>query len=114
MNGSVDLVARLINRFNSMYKFEYVDDIPQIPNIDVEFYTNIILPNLLRCGGIDKSKLVVNRMYKGSSKYAKKAMWNGNCFIYLYEKCGKRMLKNVSHFQDYAGDDVFIPIEEII
>lgn len=113
MIGSIDYNARLIDYFNSLGEFEFESDIPPIPNVDVEFYNNNILPNLLRCGAIDKKNLIINKMYKGSSKLSKEAMWKGNFFIYIVDKWGTQSIKKINHFQDYNGGDIFIPIEEI-
>lgn len=114
MSGDADTLARIMAKFDNLTNFEYPENIPYIPNVNNEFYYNNILPNLLRCGAIPKNHLVKNTMYRGSSKYATEALWKGEYFIYLYEKWGSKQIKKVNHFENYNGNDIFIPIEEIL
>ena len=49
------------------------DDIPDIPVVSKEDYINIIIPNIIRCGGIPKSELVIGKTYVGSCRNASEA-----------------------------------------
>ena len=96
--------------FNNLEKFTSVEDIPEIPKTDKEFYDNVIIPNLIRCGAIPKSELQIGKVYLGSCRNTTKAMWVGNHFVYKRHKWGFEFDDEINHFEDADGYDLFIPI----
>lgn len=93
--------------------FKDEDDIPSIPIVKKEDYNNIIIPNIIRCGGIPKEELIVGETYIGSCRNASEAVWNGENFTYMRTKFGTTYTENINHFQDDDGYDVFVPIKVI-
>ena len=91
--------------------FRDEDDIPDIPIVSKEDYDNIIVPNIIRCGGIPKENLVPGETYIGSCRNASEAVWNGERFTYLRTKFGSTYPEDINHFQDDDGHDVFVPIK---
>ena len=91
--------------------FRNEDDIPDIPKLDKEDYENIIVPNIIRCGGIPKDKLEIGKTYIGSCRNASEAMWDGSKFIYNRHKFGFVYEAQINHFQDDDGYDLFVPIK---
>ena len=86
------------------------DSIPDIPVVSKEDYVNIIIPNIIRCGGIPKSELVIGKRYVGSCRNASEATWNGKTFTYKRYKFGRTFFEDINHFEDDDGYDLFIPI----
>ena len=87
------------------------DDIPSIPKVDKEKYEEIIIPNIIRCGGIPKKDLLVGKTYIGSCRNASEATWDGEKFTYMRTKFGYTYPEKINHFQDDDGYDVFVPIK---
>lgn len=90
--------------------FKNEDDIPSIPIVLPKDYEEIIIPNIIRCGGISKEKLIKGGTYIGSCRNAEEAVWNGKKFIYIRHKFGATYTEEINHFQDDDGYDVFVPI----
>lgn len=107
-----DSYNQIIERFDRMERFESVDDIPYIPIVSKEIFDSVIIPNLIRCGAIPKSKLMIGRTYIGSCRNAEKAVWTGSEFVYERHKFGTSYLDHIKHFQDDDGYDLFVPILE--
>ena len=87
------------------------DDIPDIPIVDKDKYEEIIIPNIIRCGGIPKEGLVVGKTYIGSCRNASEAIWDGEKFTYMRTKFGYTYPEDINHFQDDDGYDLFVPIK---
>ena len=87
------------------------DHIPEIPIVDPDDYVNVIIPNIIRCGGIPKSDLVIGRTYIGRCRNATEAVWNGKTFDYKRYKFGRWMDATINHFEDDNGSDLFVPIK---
>lgn len=87
------------------------DDIPSIPIVDKEKYEEIIIPNIIRCGGIPKKDLLAGKTYIGSCRNASEATWDGEKFTYMRTKFGYTYPEKINHFQDDDGYDVFVPIK---
>ena len=87
------------------------DDIPDIPIVDKDKYDEIIIPNIIRCGGIPKKDLVVGKTYIGSCRNASEAIWDGEKFTYMRTKFGYTYPEDINHFQDDDGYDLFVPIK---
>ena len=92
-------------------KFKDEDDIPDIPIVLPQDYRDVIIPNIIRCGGIPKKKLIVDKTYIGSCRNASEAVWNGEDFTYLRRKFGYTYRENINHFEDDDGSDLFVPIK---
>lgn len=62
---------------------------------------------------IPKSELVIGKEYSGHCRNAFKATWNGKTFQYIRRKFGSDALKEINHYEDDNGYDVFVPIKII-
>ncbi len=90
--------------------FKNEDDIPFVPKVKKEDYDNVIVPNIIRCGGIPKEELIVGETYIGDCRNASEAVWNGKRFTYMRTKFGYTYPEDINHFQDDDGFDLFVPI----
>lgn len=107
-----DRKERLLEYFRNMKPFKTVDDIPDIPLMDdKECYENEIVPNLIRCGAIQKDELIEGKTYLGACRNATEAVWKGNVFTYIRTKFGYSYEEEINHFQDDDGCDLFVPIK---
>lgn len=91
--------------------FRDEDDIPPVPIVLPKDYEEVIIPNIVRCGGIPKDKLIVGETYIGDCRNASEAVWNGKTFTYMRTKFGTTYPEDINHFQDDDGHDVFVPIK---
>lgn len=91
--------------------FKNEEDIPPIPIVLPKDYEEIIIPNIIRCGGIPKDELVSGKTYIGDCRNATEAIWNGKEFTYMRTKFGNTYPETINHFQDDDGYDVFVPIK---
>lgn len=91
--------------------FRDEDDIPPVPIVLPKDYEEVIIPNIVRCGGIAKDKLIVGETYIGDCRNASEAVWNGKTFTYMRTKFGTTYPEDINHFQDDDGYDVFVPIK---
>lgn len=103
---------KIIEFFRNLQPFEDEHNIPDIPKVSSEIYTQEIIPNLIRCGAIPKSQLIEGKTYIGSCRNTSKAVWNGSCFEYDRYKFGTTYLDHINHFEDDDGYDLFVPIQE--
>lgn len=92
-------------------QFKDEEDIPSIPIVLPKDYEDVIVPNIIRCGGIPKEELIVGETYIGSCRNASEAVWNGERFTYMRTKFGYTYPEDINHFQDDDGYDVFVPIK---
>ena len=100
--------------FENMEPFKTSDDIPEVPKVAYpDFYKDVIVKNLIRCGAIPKSHLIVGETYYGSCRNAEYAKWNGEEFVYKRYKFGSFYKDLVNHFEDDDGFDLFVPIKLI-
>lgn len=105
---------RVIERFKNMKPFKDHNDVPPIPIVDEETYNNVIIPNIIRCGGIPKDQLVVGAKYEGDCRNAHIAVWKENGkFEYMRTKFGCTYPEEINHFQDDDGFDVFVPTKKL-
>lgn len=91
--------------------FKNEEDIPSIPIVLPKDYEEVIVPNIIRCGGIPKDELVVGKTYIGNCRNATEAVWDGEKFTYMRTKFGNTYPETINHFQDDDGYDVFVPIK---
>lgn len=91
--------------------FKDEDDIPPIPRVKPNDYEEIIIPNIIRCGGIPKEDLVIGETYIGDCRNAGEAVWGGKRFTYMRTKFGTTYPEDINHFQDDDGYDVFVPFK---
>lgn len=103
---------KIVEFFRNLQPFEDEHDIPDIPKVSSEVYTQEIIPNLIRCGAIPKSQLIEGKTYIGACRNTTKAVWNGSCFEYDRYKFGTTYLDHINHFEDDDGYDLFTPIQE--
>lgn len=93
-------------------EFKIGDDIPSIPRVLPQDYKGVIIPNIIRCGGIPKDKLVIGKTYIGDCRNGNEATWDGKNFVYLRTKFGTTFQETINHFEDDNDYDLFIPIKE--
>ena len=105
----------MIEHWKTAPPFKDAYSIPSIPTVDKETYDNVIIPNIIRRGGIPKKDLKDGHLYQGSCRNADEALWNAEkqCFIYWRTKFGSTYQEEINHFEDDDGYDLFVPIKEI-
>jgi len=102
----------ILDYWKNRKPFENENDIPDIPIVLPKDYQDIIIPNIIRCGGIPKCKLEVGKTYAGSCRNASEAIWDGTKFTYMRTKFGTTYPENINHFEDDDKSDLFIPIKK--
>jgi hypothetical protein len=102
----------ILEYWKSRKPFKDEDDIPPIPIVRPMDYEEVIIPNIIRCGGIPKDELIVGKTYIGDCRNASEAVWNGDVFTYMRTKFGTTYPEDINHFQDDDGYDVFVPIKQ--
>ena len=105
-------------RYNNILKywktrnpFKDENDIGSIPIVSEQDYNNIIIPNIIRCGGIPKDELIIGKIYIGDCRNATEAIWDGKVFKYMRTKFGLTYEEEINHFEEDDGYDVFVPIK---
>lgn len=101
----------VLNYWKERKPFKDEDDIPPIPIVLPKDYEEIIVPNIIRCGGIPKDKLIVGKTYIGDCRNATEAFWDGEKFTYMRTKFGSTYPETINHFQDDDGYDLFVPLK---
>ena len=101
----------VLNHWKERKPFRDEDDIPPIPIVLPKDYEEIIVPNIIRCGGIPKDKLIVGKTYIGDCRNAREAVWDGEEFTYMRTKFGSTYPETINHFQDDDGYDLFVPLK---
>ena len=101
----------VLNYWKERKPFRDEDDIPPIPIVLPKDYEEIIVPNIIRCGGIPKDKLIVGKTYIGDCRNATEAVWDGEKFTYMRTKFGSTYPETINHFQDDDGYDLFVPLK---
>lgn len=101
----------VLNYWKERKPFKDEDDIPPIPIVLPKDYEEIIVPNIIRCGGIPKDKLIVGKTYIGDCRNATEAVWDGEKFTYMRTKFGSTYPETINHFQDDDGYDLFVPLK---
>lgn len=101
----------VLNHWKERKPFRDEGDIPPIPIVLPKDYEEIIVPNIIRCGGIPKDKLIVGKTYIGDCRNATEAVWDGEKFTYMRTKFGSTYPETINHFQDDDGYDLFVPLK---
>ena len=101
----------VLNHWKERKPFRDEDDTPPIPIVLPKDYEEIIVPNIIRCGGIPKDKLIVGKTYIGDCRNAREAVWDGEKFTYMRTKFGSTYPETINHFQDDDGYDLFVPLK---
>ena len=109
---NISYEEQMIKYWSERKPFKNEDDIYDIPVVTEKTYKDIIIPNIIRCGGIPKDQLKKNVTYIGSCRNASEAIWTGEKFIYMRTKFGNTYTEEINHFEDDDGYDLFIPIKE--
>ena len=108
------LKQQRIERFETMEPFNTIDDIPDIPIMENnDYYQEIVVKNLIRCGAIPIDKLEIGARYEGTCRNASEAVWNGRRFEYKHYKFGDWMDARINHFQEDDGNDLFVPLRKL-
>ena len=101
----------VLNHWKERKPFRDEDDIPPIPIVLPKDYEEIIVPNIIRCGGIPKDKLIVGKTYIGDCRNAREAVWDGEKFTYMRTKFGSTYPETINHYKDDDGYDLFVPLK---
>ena len=101
----------VLNHWKERKPFRDEDDIPPIPIVLPKDYEEIIVPNIIRCGGIPKDKLIVGKTYIGDCRNAREAVWDGEKSTYMRTKFGSTYPETINHFQNDDGYDLFVPLK---
>lgn len=101
----------VLNHWKERKPFRDEDDIQPIPIVLPKDYEEIIVPNIIRCGGIPKDKLIVGKTYIGDCRNAREAVWDGEKFTYMRTKFGSTYPETINHFQNDDGYDLFVPLK---
>ena len=101
----------VLNHWKERKPFRDEDDISPIPIVLPKDYEEIIVPNIIRCGGIPKDKLIVGKTYIGDCRNAREAVWDGEKFTYMRTKFGSTYPETINHFQNDDGYDLFVPLK---
>ena len=101
----------VLNYWKERKPFKDEDDIDSVPIVKQDDYVNVIIPNIIRCGGIPKDKLILGETYIGHCRNASEAVWNGKTFTYIRTKFGYTYPEDINHFEDDDGSDLFVPIK---
>lgn len=117
-NGMYDEMWEMLENIESLPKYNtnYYDGIVKfddetvscinVPNpIPFEFYSEIYSKGIIR-----KKDLRKNTYYRGKSRNAKVALWNGFEFIHMRYKYGVYNVDSVNCLEDDNGCDLFIPV----
>lgn len=102
---------KLLNYWENL-NINYDGYFPTIPHVHPSDYKNIIIPAIIRCGGIPKNKLIIGQTYIGECRNASEATWDGDKFEYQRYKFGETFQEKINHFEDDNGYDLFIPFKE--
>lgn len=62
---------------------------------------------------VQKNQLIIGKEYVGLCRNADVAMWDGSKFVYSRYKFGDIFQKEINHYEDDDGYDVFIPFLEL-
>ncbi len=104
-------LGKTLDYWRNRPPFKDEDDIPPIPIVSTEDYEGVIVPNIIRCGGIPKENLIPGKTYIGDCRNATEAVWDGEKFTYMRTKFWYTYPEEINHFQDDDGCDVFVPIK---
>lgn len=112
------MIAKTDKSFwENLEPFKDQHDIPDIPifesNEEEEFYKDVVIPNLVRCGAIPKKDLEIGAEYIGDTRNTDTARWNGKVFEYTRYKMGFTFTDTVNHFEDDNGYALFVPLKKI-
>lgn len=103
--------AKWIAKYEGLKDFQRIPErVPEIPVISKKIFQETIIPNLWRCGALPKSIMLKGKTYKGSSRNAKEATWDGTKFIYYKQTMGLLVKGEILHFEDMPETDSFVPL----
>lgn len=105
-------IETILEFFTKLSPFKTEDDIPSLPKTSLNVWKESIVPNLIRCGAIPKSELVIGHTYIGSCRNSNEAKWNGEDFEYTRYKFGTSFIDHINHFEDDDGYDLFVPLKD--
>lgn len=104
-------VEDIKNIFENLKEIKTHTDVPNLPFTDVDTWSNIIIPNLIKAGAISKDKLEDGKLYYGDYRSSKYGRWcsEKNHFIVNRWKFGWRE-DTCNHFEDDDKFALFVPI----
>lgn len=64
---------------------------------------------------IEKKELIDGRWYIGQCRNSSLALWDSklNCFFYIRDKLGGKLLEKINHPEDDDGFDLFYPLKRL-
>lgn len=112
-------VKNIISYWQKKEPFKSIEDIPSITHFNEDIIPEAkelqewIQNRLIELGAIAKDKLIKGHTYSGSSRNSSIAKWLGNRFEYVRYKFGCKFKRQINHFQDDNGYDIFVPLIDI-
>lgn len=99
--------------FRKRKPFVTADDVPELPQVDIEEWKEFYVPLIIEKGGIPKEKLLDGEWYYGDHRRCNFARWNEkeNKFDYIRYKFGFYW-DDCNHFEDDDGYALFVPIRK--
>ena len=99
--------------FRKRKPFLTADDVPELPQVDIEEWKEFYVPLIIEKGGIPKEKLLDGEQYYGDHRRCNFARWNEkeNKFDYIRYKFGFYW-DDCNHFEDDDGYALFVPIRK--
>lgn len=105
---------KIKQHWNNLKKFKKPEDIPSLPETNLQDWKNFFVPKLIEAGAIPKKYLVDGKIYYGQNKNARVAQWDEerNCFFYIRKELNEIFEDKCSHFEDNDGFPIFVPLGE--
>ena len=101
---------RIKEYWGNLPKIVNPNDVPELPQVDIQEWKDYYVPKLIEAGAIPKKDLVIGQIYIGEHRRARVAKWNGEQFVYNREKFGNVFEDKCNHFEDDDGFALFVPI----
>ena len=101
---------RIKEYWENLPKIVNPNDVPELPQVDIQEWKDYYVPKLIEAGAIPKKDLVIGQYYIGEHRNAQVAKWNGKEFVYMRTKFQNVFEDTCNHFEDDDGFALFVPI----
>jgi hypothetical protein len=110
-NQKLQVVKKERERWKTLKRFNEPNDIPPIPVVDNEEYTEFFIPKIIELGGIPKKDLIDGEYYVGKHRCTRIAKWNKKDNVFNYWKFEfAPCWDDCNHFEDDNGFALFVPL----
>lgn len=102
-----------IQKWKAMHQMIDRDDVPDLPNVDIEEWVKTFVPILIDKGAIPKNQLIDGEWYYGNYRNSELGKWDAtkNKFLHLRYKFGY-MWDDCNHFEDDDRFALFVPLRK--